>query len=177
MSLTRVRRRSSAMSKTDYRQFSLYLFDADGTLRRTTVDGQPCPNKPDEWELMPNVREVLTDVVCRPDADVAIVSNQGGVGLGLIPYDVAQEMLAETLYTALGTTVPVNPAVFMCPHRPAARCVCRKPSPVLLVEAMRKLGRRASETIYVGDQESDREAAARAGCAFAWAKDFFGWKE
>lgn len=37
----------------------LIMFDADGTLRRCTVPGQPCPNNPDEWELMPNIKETL----------------------------------------------------------------------------------------------------------------------
>jgi hypothetical protein len=48
------------MSEPDYRRFGLYLFDADGTLRRTTVEGQPCPNRPYEWELMPNVSKEVT---------------------------------------------------------------------------------------------------------------------
>jgi histidinol phosphatase-like enzyme len=40
----------------------LYVFDADGTLRRTTVPGLPCPNRPGEWELIPGVRERLARI-------------------------------------------------------------------------------------------------------------------
>ena len=32
----------------------LVVFDADGTLRRTTVPGQPCPRASDQWELLPD---------------------------------------------------------------------------------------------------------------------------
>jgi hypothetical protein len=30
-----------------------------------------------------------------------------------------------------------------------------------------------NQTLYVGDRESDRQAAEKAGCAFAWAREFF----
>jgi phosphoglycolate phosphatase-like HAD superfamily hydrolase len=31
-----------------------------------------------------------------------------------------------------------------------------------------------AETLFVGDAEVDREAAARAGTSFMWASDLFG---
>ncbi|MGZ6374474.1 MAG: HAD hydrolase-like protein [Ktedonobacterales bacterium] len=30
-----------------------------------------------------------------------------------------------------------------------------------------------SQTLFVGDMDSDREAAARAGCHFMWAREYF----
>ena len=64
--------------------YQLFIFDADGTLRRCTVPGQPCPNQPGEWELLPNVVETLHHYDWRV-RDYAIVSNQGGIGLGYRP--------------------------------------------------------------------------------------------
>lgn len=46
----------------------LIIFDADGTLRRCTVPGQPCPNKADEWELMPGAKERLATLPKAEDA-------------------------------------------------------------------------------------------------------------
>ena len=40
----------------------------------------------------------------------------------------------------------------------------RKPSPGMLLEAMRRFGAKAADTPFVGDQKSDLEAAANAHC-------------
>ena len=39
---------------------------------------------------------------------------------------------------------------------------------------MRRFRARADETLYVGDMDTDREAARDAGCRFLWAHEFFG---
>jgi D-glycero-D-manno-heptose 1,7-bisphosphate phosphatase len=154
----------------------LFLFDADGTLRRCTVEGQPCPNKPGEWELMPNVKETLARYdFARSRRDIApyfgVVSNQGGVGLGLLSPRVAFDMLAETALAALDGR---DFNVLWCPHKPDYGCVCRKPSPYLIFEAMDLKGVLfPRQVLYVGDRPEDEEAARRAGVRFYWAADFF----
>jgi histidinol phosphatase-like enzyme len=52
-----------------------------------------------------------------------------------------------------------------------AGCVCRKPAPGLLSEAMGFHGVGPAETLFVGDAEVDREAARRAGVAFLEVRD------
>lgn len=148
----------------------LIIFDADGTLRRCTVPGQPCPNRDGEWELMPGVRERIA--VLPATVHFGIVSNQGGVGLGLMSDADASRMLIELADQALGRG---RAAVSFCPHAPKADCLCRKPHPLMLYNVMGMLDVRPSETLYVGDMVSDKEAAQRAGVAFAWAWEFFGW--
>ena len=49
----------------------------------------------------------------------------------------------------------------------------RKPSPGMLFEAMSTRKIIPAETIFVGDMESDLEAASRAGCRFQWSWEFF----
>src|SRR5215207_3304886 len=94
----------------------LIIFDADGTLRRTTVEGLPCPNRPSDWELIPGVAEYLAELrAARPDLVFGVASNQGGVGLGFLARDVAREMLDEMARQALGYALPA-PAVQLCPH-------------------------------------------------------------
>ena len=147
----------------------LIIFDADDTLRRCTVEGQPCPNRPGEWELLPGVREKIAAL---PDQTYfAIVSNQGGIGLGKMPREVAWQMLLELA----DQTMRGRGVVYMCPHSPKDGCTCRKPSPLMLYLAMDALEVKPADTLYVGDMESDREAAKRAGVDFLWAWQFFGW--
>lgn len=159
------------------RQFKLYIFDADGTLRRTTVPGRPCPNGPGEWELMPGVRERLAEKVWGPGgAHFGIATNQGGVGLGYMKFETAERLIVEMVEEAFGTRPPAG-SIEICPHAPHANCPCRKPKPLMLTRLMRRFKARGSETLYVGDMEVDEEAARRAGANFAWAHEFFGFDQ
>lgn len=165
-------------------RYSLLIFDADSTLRQTIVPGQPCPNKDDEWTLMPNVADTLARYNWHTTG-FGIVSNQGGVGLGFLAYGMAKHLLEDLLYEALGAgELPQRPLLYdvgrhacvrLCPHVPQEDCPCRKPSPLMLLEIIRAYTMRLGDTLYVGDQQSDLEAAQRAGIAFCWAQDFFGW--
>ena len=153
----------------------LYIFDADGTLRRSTVPGRPCPNKPGEWELIPGVRERLAGIDWGPrGARFGVATNQGGVGLGYLSLGVARGMLVEMVEQAFGLRPPPG-SIEICWHAPFRNCPCRKPKPEMLLRLMRRFRAGEHETLFVGDMETDEEAARRAGTRFAWAHDFFGW--
>lgn len=152
----------------------LVIFDADGTLRRCTIEGQPCPNKDGEWELMPGVKEKIAALPER--MHFAIVSNQGGVGLGLMTGEAAYSLLEALVDVAFWEVRKDIAWLFACTHAPNDGCACRKPSPLMLYKAMESAHCKPAETLYVGDMSSDREAAERAGVDFMWAHDFFGWE-
>jgi D-glycero-D-manno-heptose 1,7-bisphosphate phosphatase len=156
----------------------LYVFDADGTLRGCTVPGQPCPNRPGEWELLPGVRERLRRIAWdeRRGPHFAVATNQGGVGLGYFTAEAARRLVVDTAEAALGRA-PAPGAIEICTHAPHANCPCRKPKAEMLRRLMRRFRARPEETLYVGDMETDAEAARRAGCRFQWARDFFGWND
>ncbi len=157
--------------------FKLYIFDADGTLRRTTVKGQPCPNKAGEWELMPGVRERLAEIDWRRgEAQFGVASNQGGVGVGYLRFEVAYQLLYEMAEAAFGMKPPEG-SIEICPHAPSEGCACRKPEPEMLLRLMRRFDADESQTLFVGDMEKDAEAARRAGVSFMWAREFFGWRD
>jgi len=110
-----------------------------------------------------------------------IASNQAGVGKGLLSEVVALELLVSLAHTVTGQWPPVG-AVRMCPHNHHVdTCWCRKPSPWMLWEIMRCYGvpRAAdgtvrSDVMFVGDMDTDRQAALGARVMFTWAWDFFG---
>lgn len=156
------------------KRIRLYIFDADGTLRRTTVPGQMCPNREGEWELIPGVRERLAEIDWRK-ARFGIASNQGGVGLGYFSYAAARSLLVEMVKAAFNLSVVPPGVIEMCPHAPYLKCVCRKPSPEMLLRLMRRFRVSAGETLYVGDMEKDAEAARAARVSFMWAADFFSF--
>jgi histidinol-phosphate phosphatase family protein len=154
----------------------LYVFDADGTLRGCTVPGQPCPNRAGEWELLPGVRERLAQVAWdeRAGPHFAVATNQGGVGLGYFTAAEARALVVALVEAAFGRAAPPG-SIEICTHAPYARCACRKPKGEMIRRLMRRFRALPEETLYVGDMDTDREAARDAGCRFLWAHEFFGW--
>jgi D-glycero-D-manno-heptose 1,7-bisphosphate phosphatase len=150
----------------------LYIFDADGTLRRTTVEGLPCPNRPGEWELIPGVRERLAEIDWGRSR-FGVASNQGGVGLGYLSLAAARGLLEEMVVEAFGVREPPPGSVELCPHAPHLGCPCRKPRPLMLQRLMRRFGAEPRETLFVGDMDKDEGAALAAGTRFTWAHEFF----
>lgn len=150
----------------------LYIFDADGTLRRTTVEGLSCPNRPGEWELIPGVRERLAEFDWSK-VRFGVASNQGGVGLGYLTYAAARGLLEDMVVEAFGVTKAPTGSVELCPHAPHLGCLCRKPKPEMLVRLMKRFGARPEETLFVGDMDKDEGAARAAGARFMWAHEFF----
>lgn len=150
----------------------LIIFDADDTLRRTMVPGQPCPHRVGEWELLPNVRQRIHGLA--PGIRLGVASNQDHVGYGHLSFDTAHALLAAMLREASGREV-ADGAIALCPHVLEEPCSCRKPAPGLLLQIMSHYRIAPALTLFVGNALTDRQAADRAGVEFAPAADFFGW--
>ena len=58
----------------------------------------------------------------------------------------------------------MNATVMFCPHHPDAGCECRKPAPGLLHRIGRELGVPIEGVPFIGDSQSDIDAARTAGC-------------
>ena len=165
--------------------YVVLLFDCDDTLRTCTVPGQYCPNTSKEWTLAPNVQQTLARYDWHRQA-WGMCSNQGGIALGYLPEHTAWTLLLDCAALAFGDRGErwrIGERVRMCRHAPQAGCPCRKPSPWMLLDlVMFYRGElypqlALSDVLYVGDMESDRQAAERAGIAFCTAADFFAPEE
>lgn len=149
----------------------LVIFDADNTLRRVTVPGRVCPWGPEEWEPLPGIREALAGLSWGEGGlRLAVASNQDQVFYGHLTADMARRLLMDAAEAATGHR-PEEGAVRFCAHAMDAGCACRKPAPGLLLEAMAHHGVGPAQTLFVGDAEVDREAAARASVAFLHVDD------
>jgi D-glycero-D-manno-heptose 1,7-bisphosphate phosphatase len=161
-----------------FRRYSLFIFDADDTLRRTITPGKPCPHHQDEWVLMRGVREVLAQVPWNEEGSprIGIASNQDQIAYGHLTLTTARDLLRDLALSVTGC-VPDEAALQLCPHPLEQDCLCRKPNPGMLHAIMQHYGIESSATMFVGNHEVDLEAATRAGTAFSWAQDFFGQQE
>ncbi|MEO7190311.1 MAG: HAD family hydrolase, partial [Vicinamibacterales bacterium] len=102
---------------------------------------------------------------------VCVVTNQGGVGLGL--YD---EQAVETVHRSMAEALTASGAHvdgwFYCPHHPRSTtdhlrgpCDCRKPGAGMIREAAGRLGIDVARSFVIGDKLSDVELAVNAGAA------------
>jgi D-glycero-D-manno-heptose 1,7-bisphosphate phosphatase len=130
-------------------------------------------NTIEEQALLPGVAEKCAQLRAAGHG-LAVASNQGGVAFGHLSLARAEALVAHAA-DMIGAE-----DWELCPHHPEAgdeACLCRKPAPGMLLALMYRLGYPPEETVFVGDQESDRLAALAAGCGFVWAEVFFGWGE
>jgi histidinol-phosphate phosphatase family protein len=153
----------------------LLFLDRDGTLNRS-VGNRP-PNRPDEVHLLPRVSAKLHRYAAL-GWHLVIVTNQGGVAFG---YQTEKQAWATHQAVLDALPVPVD-ATYLCPHHPEGTipgysidCPNRKPSPGAILDALARFQCPPGDCLFVGDKDSDWEAAEAAGVGFRWAWDFFEW--
>lgn len=129
------------------------LFDRDETL----IEDVPYNGDPSRVVPLPGVRAAL-DRLRAAKIPIGVVSNQSGVGRGLITMPQV-EAVNRRVEELLG---PFD-GWFTCPHAPEVDCNCRKPKPKLILDAARALGVNVANVIVIGDKESDVDAAHNAG--------------
>jgi histidinol-phosphate phosphatase family protein len=129
------------------------LFDRDGTLVRDV----PYNGNPDAVRPVDGARDALARLRAA-GVPTAVISNQSGVGRGLVTMDQVEAVNAR-IEAELGALGPW----FVCPHVPDDGCDCRKPSPVPVQKAAAALGVDPADCVVIGDIGSDVDSALAAG--------------
>jgi len=93
---------------------------------------------------------------------IIVVTNQSAVGRGLMSFETAEE-INHRLVSTIREEGGWLDAVYMCPHQPHDKCLCRKPLPGLLLRASREMSLDLSSSWMVGDAWSDLLAGQAAG--------------
>ncbi|HEX4804648.1 MAG TPA: HAD-IIIA family hydrolase, partial [Conexibacter sp.] len=117
--------RGWARARTLARRPAAILLDRDDTL----VVDVPYNGDPAKVQPMPGAREALQRLRAA-GIPTAVVSNQSGIGRGLLTREQVDAVNAE-IDAVLG---PLG-LWLCCPHAPEAGCGCRKPAPGLIREA------------------------------------------
>jgi len=134
------------------------FLDRDGTLN----DDPGYLSRPEQMVLLPGVGEGLRLL---KDAGyfLVVVSNQSGVGRGLIPEGALSKIhqRLQDLLAPFGTRID---HFELCFHRPEQECECRKPKPKLILDTARHFEIDLTQSYMVGDKISDIEAGKNAGC-------------
>lgn len=94
---------------------------------------------------------------------VVLVSNQSGIGRGLVDPTAAAAVHARMVEELAREGVALAGAYY-CPHAPGDGCGCRKPESGLFQQALRDFPASPRRCIVVGNEPRDVEAGRRAGC-------------
>ena len=150
----------------EYKNRALIL-DYDGTLR-SNKSGNKYPESLADIQILPNTKKILEEY---RDLGyiLAGVSNQSWIGKGVLTWDQVNEGLLHT-----NDLLGIDIDFYFCPHRvPPIVCHCRKPQTGLGVFLIEKYKLNPSESIYVGDQTTDKTFAKRCGFKYEDAETFF----
>lgn len=141
-------------------QYKAVFFDRDGIVNMRIMCGYvTCI---DEFEFLPEFFDVFRRV--KESGYLAIlITNQQGVGKGLMTSDdlsAIHNYMQRELQRGTGYTFD---DIYACTDIASVENSCRKPSPVMLLNAMKKWDIDAAASWMVGDTLTDAQAAAAAG--------------
>jgi D-glycero-D-manno-heptose 1,7-bisphosphate phosphatase len=136
---------------------ALFL-DRDGVL----IDYIPYLSKPEQVSIPDGAGQALKQW---QDAGylLIIITNQAGIGRGYYTLEDAEAVhtYIRQQYQQFGV---VFHDIFLCPHHPNDNCMCRKPSPKMLIQASKKHQIAMNQSLFIGDAPSDLECAINAHC-------------
>lgn len=138
------------------------ILDRDGVLNREARAGGYVL-RPEDFHWLPGALEALA-LLHESGVRLSVATNQSAVGRGLMDQATLESIHARMREEAQACGGPLA-AVFCCPHSPGAHCDCRKPAPGLILAAMQAGAIPAAQTLLVGDDVRDVEAARAAGVA------------
>ena len=131
------------------------FIDRDGTMME---DCDYCAD-PRDMRIFPGVLEALRRLKSR-GFRLIIITNQSGIGRGLLTLDQYRAVEAEVLRQLGDGLVD---ATYYCPDAPGQHSNCRKPAPGMVVQATQDHQIDLSRSFLIGDKEIDVECAHNAG--------------
>jgi D-glycero-D-manno-heptose 1,7-bisphosphate phosphatase len=139
----------------------LVLLDRDGVLNQDRID---YVKSPDELVVLPGAPQAVARLN-RAGIRVAVVSNQSAVGRGIIS-QAGLDAIHASLTVQLAQHGATLDALLFAPDVPDRATERRKPGPGMLLEAMARFQAGPADSVMIGDQPTDEEAARRAGIDF-----------
>ena len=134
------------------------ILDRDGVINH---DSPRYIRTPEQWKPIDGSLEAIA-ALCAAGFAPVVVSNQSGVGRGLLSSRVLERIQAK-MSSAVAAAGGLLAGIYHCPHTPEAGCGCRKPAAGMVRRMERELGYSARGAPLIGDKLSDLELARNVG--------------
>jgi len=155
----------------DIRRPAAVLLDRDGVIN---FDSPDYILAPEQWLPIPGSLEAIARLH-QAGIAVAIVSNQSGLGRGMMDQDTFNAIHAKMML-AIEQAGGFITHVAYCPHAPDDACDCRKPAPGMVLDTLQALGwqDQPEAALFVGDSIRDVQAATAAGVSTILVQSGYG---
>jgi len=139
----------------------ILLLDRDGVINRKAPRGEYVST----WEQFQWIKENRNAIrqLAEEGFEFIVISNQAGISRGMIQKEELDRIHSKMRAAFEKDGVNIL-EIYVCPHHWDEKCACRKPNPGLLLQASREHFFRLDETLFVGDDIRDCQAAWNAGC-------------
>lgn len=133
------------------------FIDRDGIINRNIGKGIYI-KRIDEIKLIERNLNFLREISLEFNLDFIVISNQAGIERRMLSVEELNSVNSWIAAELLCYGIPIL-AFYCCPHHWDSNCDCRKPKPGLIKKAIRDFDLKSTETIFIGDQQSDVDAA------------------
>lgn len=141
--------------------YAVFL-DRDGTLN----EDPGYLGDPDLVKLFPGTGEALSLLKNKLNFKLIVISNQSGIARGLITKKSVESVNQRINELLSGSNVSID-KFYYCPYHPdfssKEDCLCRKPSPKLIYEAVAEFNLELSGSYFIGDSYADIICGKNAG--------------
>jgi len=138
----------------------LIILDRDGVINHESAE---FIKSADEWQPIKGSLEAIARL-SQAGYDVVVITNQSGVGRGLISADMLSQIHVRMMDYVQQNGGKIQSILF-CPHHSDDGCDCRKPNSGLYQELAQRLNISFSGVYSVGDSLRDLQAAKTAGAS------------
>jgi D-glycero-D-manno-heptose 1,7-bisphosphate phosphatase len=135
---------------------TLVIFDRDDTL----IQDAPNLKSVSDIKWLPGRLDLLKTLT-EQSVVIAIATNQSAIGRGVLSMEEFG-LISEAIRSQLEDHGICLWAIVACPHLPFEMCDCRKPMPGLLDRLVEATKRSDLKVFFVGNADSDLEAAKAA---------------
>ena len=143
-------------------RYTTVFLDRDGVINRDSPDYIKSRT---QFHPLPGSIQAIVRL-SRQGVRVIVITNQSAVNRGMIPLAELQAIHNELRAEVSDQGGRIDDILF-CPHRPDEHCGCRKPLPGMILEACKRHGIDAKNSVMIGDSAKDIMAGRAAGCAAA----------
>ncbi len=137
------------------------FFDRDGVINKERKDYVKTVA---ELEIFPNIVIPIKKLI-KMGFLIVVITNQSAINRGFTTHHDVSDIHSRIQQFLQKNDARID-KFYYCPHKPDEHCVCRKPNPGLILRAVSELKIDLQKSWMIGDNETDVEAAVKAGCKY-----------